>query len=145
MPTTYCSSGYSLLLVTNRPLLCVFKGCCISRPPQESDGSPYSPGAAENNHGDSSSRAINVAPVLQSITEPPALQASRSQSHSTITGPHISQSATRGRFSSSLPLSEHYNQPLRPHIWHSKRRMWSRSQLVRERNEFFDTRVTGRP
>lgn len=33
--------------------------------------------------------------------------------------------------------------PLRAHVWNSKRQ-WSRSQLDRERQEFFDTRVTGR-
>jgi hypothetical protein len=44
-----------------------------------------------------------------------------------------------------LPLNEHYNQPIRPHVWRSKRRTWTPSQLARERDEFFDTRVTGRP
>ncbi len=131
--------------VANVPFLRLFQGCCISRPPRDSEGSPYSPGAAGNHHGDSSSRAINSAPVLPSISEPPALQASHSQSHSTISSSRVSHSASRRRFSPNLPLSEHYNQPLRPHIWHSKRRVWSRNQLVRERNEFFDTRVTGRP
>lgn len=43
------------------------------------------------------------------------------------------------------PLNEHYNQPVRPHIWRSKRRSWTPTQLAREREEFFDTRVTGRP
>lgn len=43
-----------------------------------------------------------------------------------------------------LPLNEHYNQPIRAHVWTSKRRSWTRSQLDRERAEFFETRVTGR-
>lgn len=38
----------------------------------------------------------------------------------------------------------HLNQPLRKHVWTSKR-LWTRRQLDREREEFFDTRVTGRP
>lgn len=45
---------------------------------------------------------------------------------------------------SSLPLDQHYNQPIRPHVWRSKRRLWTRSQIAREREDFFDTRVTGR-
>ncbi|KAI9804294.1 MAG: hypothetical protein M1833_007101 [Piccolia ochrophora] len=43
-----------------------------------------------------------------------------------------------------LTLDEHYNEPLKRHIWTSKRQ-WTRQQLDREREEFFDTRVTGRP
>ena len=46
---------------------------------------------------------------------------------------------------SNVPLSEHFNQPIRPHIWYSKRRTWTRMQLDQERREFFETRVTGRP
>lgn len=30
-------------------------------------------------------------------------------------------------------------------MWYSKRRAWTRAQLDRERQEFFETRVTGRP
>jgi hypothetical protein len=44
-----------------------------------------------------------------------------------------------------VPLNEHYNQPVRSHVWRSKRRTWTRAQLDRERAEFFETRVTGRP
>ena len=49
------------------------------------------------------------------------------------------------RANNTLPLSEHYNQPLRLHVWYSKRRTWTREELDRERSEFFETRVTGRP
>lgn len=45
----------------------------------------------------------------------------------------------------NLPLSEHYNEPVRVHVWYSKRRLWTRAALDRERREFFETRVTGRP
>ncbi|KAI9373070.1 hypothetical protein BJX61DRAFT_504737 [Aspergillus egyptiacus] len=45
----------------------------------------------------------------------------------------------------SVPLDVHINAPIRPHIWHSKRRRWTRPLLNRERTEFFETRVTGRP
>jgi hypothetical protein len=34
---------------------------------------------------------------------------------------------------------------VRNHVWRSKRRTWTRAQLDRERIEFFETRVTGRP
>ena len=33
---------------------------------------------------------------------------------------------------------------MRPHVWKSKRK-WTRQEIDREREEFFDTRVTGRP
>lgn len=43
----------------------------------------------------------------------------------------------------NIGLTEQFNLPLRAHVWNSKR-LWTRSQLERERQEFFDTRVTGR-
>ncbi|KAJ5578067.1 uncharacterized protein N7459_007031 [Penicillium hispanicum] len=54
-------------------------------------------------------------------------------------------SSRRRRRAPHLPLNEHYNEPVRLHVWYSKRRTWSRAQLDRERREFFETRVTGRP
>lgn len=43
-------------------------------------------------------------------------------------------------------LSEHINLPLvAPKPWVSTQRTWSRAELQRERSEFFETRVTGRP
>ncbi|KAJ5247215.1 hypothetical protein N7468_002198 [Penicillium chermesinum] len=45
----------------------------------------------------------------------------------------------------SFPLDQHYNSPVRQHTWNSKRREWTREALDRERTEFFETRVTGRP
>ncbi|EXJ82125.1 hypothetical protein A1O1_08194 [Capronia coronata CBS 617.96] len=43
-------------------------------------------------------------------------------------------------------LADHYNLPLkRPKPWKSTERSWTRTQLDRERHEFFETRVTGRP
>jgi hypothetical protein len=42
-------------------------------------------------------------------------------------------------------LAEHYNSPLQPlQTWISKKKLWTRSQLQRERFEFFESRVTGR-
>lgn len=44
-----------------------------------------------------------------------------------------------------MPLDKHINKPLRRHVWASKGRAWTRAALDRERADFFDTRVTGRP
>ena len=41
-----------------------------------------------------------------------------------------------------LPLDEQFNAPIRTHVWKSKRQ-WTRQELDKERQEFFDTRVTG--
>ncbi|OTB01688.1 hypothetical protein M426DRAFT_63581, partial [Hypoxylon sp. CI-4A] len=46
---------------------------------------------------------------------------------------------------SQTPLSQHIDKPLRRHEWTARNRTWTRSQLDRERADFFDTRVTGRP
>lgn len=51
----------------------------------------------------------------------------------------------RARHDPQQPLSEHIDKPLRRHVWASKNRTWTRAQLARERADFFDTRVTGRP
>ncbi|KAJ5793965.1 hypothetical protein N7457_000564 [Penicillium paradoxum] len=51
----------------------------------------------------------------------------------------------RSRRAPNVPLNQHYNEPVREHVWRSKRRTWTRAQLDRERAEFFETRVTGRP
>ena len=61
---------------------------------------------------------------------------------------HVDPSTTRRRaaaVANQFPLSEHFNAPIRPHVWYSKRRAWTRGYLDRERKEFFETRVTGRP
>ncbi|KAJ5097419.1 hypothetical protein N7456_008140 [Penicillium angulare] len=73
-----------------------------------------------------------------------------SQDSPSSTQEHIAQpdqhdSNPPPRRTTNLPLDQHYNTPVRPHIWSSKRRSWTRADLDRERTEFFDTRVTGRP
>ncbi|CAF9939388.1 MAG: hypothetical protein ALECFALPRED_008088 [Alectoria fallacina] len=90
--------------------------------------SPYSP---SNAHGDSSSRAITSAPTQQL----PNPSSPRTSSQT----PEISQ---RSRTRRNLALGEQFNAPLRPHVW-TATKQWTRSQLDRERQEFFDTRVTG--
>lgn len=42
-------------------------------------------------------------------------------------------------------MDQRINKPLRRHEWASTKRSWSRAELDREREEFFDTRVSGRP
>lgn len=67
--------------------------------------------------------------------------------HASLAGTSPCVTRSRGRrtfYPSQYPLGEHFNSPLRPHTWYSKRRTWSRAQLDRERREFFETRVTGR-
>lgn len=78
------------------------------------------------------------------IPDDRAAQAARSASTDTSTTTQTSR-RRRVRRAPSLPLSEHYNEPVRLHVWYSKRRTWNRADLDRERREFFETRVTGRP
>ncbi|KAJ5284447.1 hypothetical protein N7505_002427 [Penicillium chrysogenum] len=68
-------------------------------------------------------------------------------SHTTATRDTSDRSTPRQRTrrAPNIPLNEHYNEPVRNHVWRSKRRTWTRAQLDRERAEFFETRVTGRP
>ncbi|PGH11096.1 hypothetical protein AJ80_07284 [Polytolypa hystricis UAMH7299] len=136
-------AGNSVLLRLIAWEMIAIIGCCLSLSSRDADSSPYSPGATQEHHGDSSSRAINAAPAPPSRSEPPSLH--HSLSHPNITPSRPSQSDPRRRIPSNLPLSEHYNQPIRPRVWRSKRRSWSKAQLAREREEFFETRVTGRP
>ncbi|KAK1150126.1 hypothetical protein N8T08_000024 [Aspergillus melleus] len=49
------------------------------------------------------------------------------------------------RSTNQYALSEHFNAPIRRHVWYSKRRLWSRATLDQERKDFFETRVAGRP
>ena len=95
----------------------------------EESSSPY---FLSNAHGDLSSRAITSVPT-------PALETS---------SPHISTqnttSAQRTRSGRSTNHAGQFNLPLRAHVWRSKRN-WRRLELDKERQEFFDTRVTGRP
>ncbi|KAK2841615.1 hypothetical protein FQN49_006084, partial [Arthroderma sp. PD_2] len=104
-------------------------GCCFSR---DADSSPY-PGSTAGQHGDSS-RQINPDP------EPILNRASsHSPSRASTATSQPSRAARR-----ALPLSEHFNQPIRQHVWKSKRRIWTRATIDRERLAFFDTRVAGR-
>ncbi|KAK4691488.1 hypothetical protein P7C71_g5523, partial [Lecanoromycetidae sp. Uapishka_2] len=102
-------------------------GCCHSTARDDEQDSPYS---SSNIHGDASSRAITSAPAQ--LAEPSSPRPSSQQ-------PPITE---RSRNRRHLALGEQFNLPLRPHVWTAKKQ-WTRSELVRERQEFFDTRVTG--
>ncbi|KAJ5770994.1 uncharacterized protein N7511_003045 [Penicillium nucicola] len=67
-----------------------------------------------------------------------------SRNGTTTTATALRNRHRRSRRASNLPLNEHYNEPVRQHVWRSKRRTWTRAQLDQERTEFFETRVTGR-
>ncbi|KAJ5358966.1 uncharacterized protein N7496_011379 [Penicillium cataractarum] len=79
----------------------------------------------------------------RAIPDDRTTQATRNAS--TDTSATAQTTRRRVRRAPALPLSEHYNQPVRLHVWYSKRRTWNRADLDRERREFFETRVTGRP
>ncbi|KAH6609860.1 hypothetical protein Trco_003206 [Trichoderma cornu-damae] len=99
-------------------------GCCFSRP--AGPNSPY-PGGVP----DASSRAINPPPL--SLPE------------GIMPGTPRAASASRRRRRDPGPLDQHINRPLRRHEWTSSQRRWTRRELIKEREEFFDTRVVCRP
>ncbi|KAL6718000.1 hypothetical protein ACLMJK_004085 [Lecanora helva] len=103
-------------------------GCCHSTPRVNEQSSPYSSG---NVQGDSSSRAITSS-------NPPFLETSSPRTSSQLPPQDTARSRNR-----RPPLGEQFNAPLRAHIWTAKKQ-WTRTELDRERQEFFETRVTGR-
>ncbi|KAL2267083.1 hypothetical protein VTJ83DRAFT_4360 [Remersonia thermophila] len=102
-------------------------GCCLSR--EGVDNSPYQDGAASG-----SARAINEA----------AQSAAAASSSQTGIDEPLPSGHRRHRRRSHQPLDQHINKPLRRHVWASHDRQWTLAALRREREEFFDTRVTGR-
>ncbi|RFU74313.1 hypothetical protein TARUN_7940 [Trichoderma arundinaceum] len=99
-------------------------GCCFSR--SAGPNSPY-PGGVP----DASSRANNPPP----LTLPEGIISSNPQA----------PAMGRRRRRDPGPLDQHINRPLRRHEWTSTQRRWTRRELVKERAEFFDTRVVCRP
>ncbi|KAF4633807.1 hypothetical protein G7Y89_g4300 [Cudoniella acicularis] len=101
-------------------------GCCAST----QSGSSYPPQNA-NNH--SSTRAFTTSQPQSNphLPRPSTNTSSQSTNH-------------RGSRSNQSPLAQHINLPLKPHVWRSRNRTWTRQQLDRERAVFFDTRTAGR-
>ncbi|KAL2367125.1 ubiquitin domain-containing protein [Blastomyces gilchristii SLH14081] len=100
-------------------------GCCLSSSSRgESDESP--------------TPTSPTHPILNRTTTDEAAQSHHNRSTTSRSGRHR-------RALAGVPLDVHYNQAVQPHIWRSTRREWTREQLARERELFFETRVTGRP
>ncbi|KAL2067053.1 hypothetical protein VTL71DRAFT_1477 [Oculimacula yallundae] len=99
-------------------------GCCSSTV----SGSPY---PAENpNNGNSTSPINSSQPASQNMIPRPSTNASN---HS---GPHNQRQ--------HRDLTKHPTKDLKPHIWKSQTRTWTRAQIDAERIAFFDTRTSGR-
>ncbi|KAI9766067.1 MAG: hypothetical protein M1840_006774 [Geoglossum simile] len=110
-------------------------GCCHSS--ARSQSSPYDHGGPR---GDESSRAITTTGARGTIGAVSGPSQYDQQGNSQGNGRMGVVAQPRRR----LGLGEHFNQPLRRHVW-TAQRSWTREQLNREREEYFDTRVTGRP
>ena len=110
------------------------QGCCLSRP--SGADSPYPESTTPT-----SSHAINEAPTPTSNPPSPSPAASATIITTTPGGPPHH----RRRRAPQQPLDQHINKPLRAHAWTSKTTRWTRAALDRERADFFDTRVSGRP
>ncbi|KAF3766747.1 hypothetical protein M406DRAFT_337691 [Cryphonectria parasitica EP155] len=105
-------------------------GCCFSRP--HGPNSPC-PGAVQSG----SARATEPSSPHSQALPPPAL--TQGSEDGSATTP---RQRTRRR---RPPLGQHINKPLRRQDWTSKDHPWSRTALDRERLDFFETRVDGRP
>ncbi|KXJ91663.1 hypothetical protein Micbo1qcDRAFT_161656 [Microdochium bolleyi] len=133
-------------------------GCCFSRP--AGPNAPYPGGTASP-----SARAINSQVPSHTISNDDGGAARSQTSPTSPTSARIrrrsqflsvedelpqqqqqqQQQQQRRRRREHQPLSEHIDKPLRKHTWAAKERPWTRTALDTEREEFFDTRVTGRP
>lgn len=112
------------------------QGCCISRP--SGPNSPYPGPQSGSAHAiNSPTELIHSRPQGQA----PARARSGSQPRTNRQQHEVSQGSRRHR----RPLDQRINKPLRRHEWASANKTWSRAALDRERVEFFDTRVSGRP
>ncbi|CZS90945.1 uncharacterized protein RCO7_01338 [Rhynchosporium graminicola] len=98
-------------------------GCCSS----SVSPSPY---PAQNHQNGNSASPINSSqPASQNMIPRPSTNASNQSGLQ----PHRQPDLTK------LPTKD-----LKPHVWKSQERTWTRAQIDAERIAFFDTRVTGR-
>ncbi|EXJ58991.1 hypothetical protein A1O7_06422 [Cladophialophora yegresii CBS 114405] len=123
-------------------------GCCASRPTHDDDDVPP---------GGRSSVPPQTRHTAQAITSQTAINgaADDGRSHglsvhqsdtsrSALSTPHRSVQNSQTQQGRQPSLADPYDLPLEPpKPWKSKKRTWTRSQLLRERYEFFETRVTG--
>ncbi|KAL4925874.1 ubiquitin domain-containing protein [Aspergillus undulatus] len=123
-------------------------GCCfsVSRDPTAEDhdrhDTPHNSTTANPRPNQPTHRSSSL--LSHSQTDSPSSSRQRQHtSSSSVHGPNH-RSRTRQHASTTVPLTQHINAPIRPHVWTSKKRLWTRALLDRERTEFFETRVTGR-
>ncbi|PTB38677.1 uncharacterized protein TrAFT101_006699 [Trichoderma asperellum] len=109
-------------------------GCCFSR--SAGPNSPY-PGGVP----DASSRAGNPPP----LTLPEGILSGGSQTAASVRRRRRDQTHREQPRRERPPLDQHINRPLRKHEWTSAQRRWTRRELAKEREEFFETRVVCRP
>lgn len=118
----------------NQPLLeyanLLLQGCCFSSPSRDNAHQSYATGDTPEDR--------------QPETTPPDVIAAGHGTALLRETTRITRHPSRGS-GPQCALEEHFNSPIRQHTWYSKRRTWTRAQLDRERKEFFETRVTGRP
>ncbi|KAJ2902680.1 Ubiquitin domain-containing protein 2 [Zalerion maritima] len=108
-------------------------GCCFSR--SEGPNSPYPGGAPPSG----SARAINTP------AQPPSAAEEATNATTATASDNSSEPRRRRHGHHNQPLDQHINRSLRLVPWTSRDRTWTRTLLDREREAFFDTRVTGRP
>ncbi|KAF7589625.1 hypothetical protein BBP40_004041 [Aspergillus hancockii] len=108
----------------NSILTLLIKGCCLSISRDDNRSTYTTQNATEERRPQASSRAANTTTTAAVPSNSARVVIRSSPDH--------------------LPLNEHFNAPIRRHVWYSKRRLWTRAQLEQERKEFFETRVTGR-
>ncbi|KIW67596.1 hypothetical protein PV04_06834 [Phialophora macrospora] len=128
-------------------------GCCASRPTDDDDAPPAGhqvvpPQTRHTAQAITSQTAINGAAddgQPRGLAPPSGLSIHHSEtSRSALSTPRGSVQNTQSRQGRQPSLADHYDRPLEaPKPWKSKNRTWTRSQLLRERYEFFETRVTG--
>lgn len=107
------------------------QGCCVSR----STPDPVPQTAAQT---------TSSAPTQEIASRQGAT--AEAQSPASTRRNHGSSRLRAVRPLEDSPLGQHINRPLRRHSWVAPEpQTWTRKRLDRERAEFFDTRVTGRP
>ncbi|CAK7562473.1 MAG: hypothetical protein SEPTF4163_000319 [Sporothrix epigloea] len=92
------------------------------------------------------SRAIDTGGISSSST-PSTVSSQQLQANNALSA-RVAGLTTFSSSSSQQPplpaLASHINKPIRRRRWTSRDTVWTRQSIDRERNDFFDTRVTGR-
>lgn len=120
------------------------QGCCFSL--SRGPNSPH-PGAAPARPQPAHLSQSQPQSQSQSQSQPQSQPQPQPSPSARPTGPDVDRAGPQQHRSRHRrrPLDQHINKPLRRNEWSSKSRIWSRGALDRERTDFFDTRVSGRP